>query len=101
KIRHEPLQYSNLLNFKYAYSLFYGIGIVLAAFLLPLVISKVTKKSWAFLILTIISFVVLNLVFVPTKLDSSEFPYFKNTFARNGFYATGISGTKYQHNFNF
>ena len=107
RIREVGLQLHHFKEIKYTYSLIYGILIILAAFLLPFIISVFLEKSQlktvitqkkklcAFLIISIFLFITLNKLFMPQEISWGEFPYFENTFERTGFYPRGVSGTKY------
>jgi len=108
-----PLQPQHLLNFKYSFSVIYGILIMLSAFLLPLFLTLVVKvifnfiqnKSYFILFLYVgfsaILFFGLNNLYIPETVSWGEFPYFENTFERTGFYPRGIHGTKYQLKYNY
>lgn len=98
----------NLLTANYAYSLIYGILLMVVAYTLPLV--------WTFIISTYITykkhlllfvfgaiflFGSLNTLYKPGKIAWEEFPYFENTFERTGFLPRTVWGTKYQFKYNF
>ena len=99
----KPLEFSHLLDTKYAYSLIYACLIYLCAFLAPLVLNLVPlsklKSSWKFLITYLLGIgvvsVLLGLFFYPNTLAWAEFPYLDNVLERKGFFPRGISGTKY------
>lgn len=106
RILEVPLQYHHLLDFDYVFSTVYGILIILAAFLFPMVLNMISfkmAKEKFFLILAVAAgiYFIINFNFLPQKLAWDEFPYFQNTFERAGLYPRGIAGTKYQFKFNY
>ena len=107
RMRETGLQLHHFKEVNYTYSLIYGILVILAAFLLPLIISiffrktqiktifSVKKNLFAFVLILALLFFALNKYFTPQDISWGEFPYFENTFERTGFYPRGIGGTKY------
>ncbi|HNV97666.1 MAG TPA: glycosyltransferase family 39 protein, partial [bacterium] len=103
--------YENISDWKYAYSLIYGIILVSFSFVLPFVFNFVyevlvkNKKKLFSLIFIFISagilFFVLNKYFSPGKISWEEYPYFENTFERTGFFPRSIMGTKYYFKWNY
>lgn len=103
--------YKNFSDWKYAYSLIYGIILVSFSFVLPFVfnfvyevIVKNKKKLLPLLIIFVsagILFFVLNKYFGPGKISWEEYPYFENTFERTGFFPRSIMGTKYYFKWNY
>jgi len=104
KMKELPLQFHNLTNFNYIFSLVYGVLIMLMAFFLPLALFSIDYKALLsnklrlIIILLAIAglYAVLNHYFDPEAVSWGEFPYFENTFERTGFYPRGLGGTKYQ-----
>ena len=103
--------YENFSDWKYVYSLIYGIILVSISFVLPLVFNfiyevlvKNRKKVVSLLFIFIsagILFFVLNKYFAPGKISWEEYPYFENTFERTGFFPRSIMGTKYHFKWNY
>lgn len=102
---------SHLLDFKYAYSIVYGIILVTSSFIVPVLVYFVFstyshfRKSIIIIIALLASSVAcyffLNRWFGPSKISWSEYPYFENTFERTGFFPRSILGTKYQFKGNY
>ncbi len=103
----DAVQMTPFVNYKFVFSLFYGILILLCSFLLPLIFSKFfefklfSRKTLVLILLTLGIYISLNYFFVPNKLQIAEYPYFKNIITRTGFYSGGIHGTKFQMAYNF
>jgi hypothetical protein len=103
--------YENFSDWKYAYSLIYGIILVSISFALPFVFNFVIntvfrekRKLFSIFLIFVISgilFFVLNKNFAPGKISWEEYPYFENTFERTGFFPRSILGTKYHFKWNY
>lgn len=103
--------YENFSDWKYAYSLIYGIILVSFSFVLPFVFNfvyEVLVKNKKKLLLSLFIFIsagilffFLNKFFVPGKISWEEYPYFENTFERTGFFPRSIMGTKYYFKWNY
>lgn len=99
-----PLQLHHFMDFRYLYTLCYGILLVLTAYLFPVFLATIDvkqllqNKSKALLttLLTVVLLVVGGIWFNPDTISWGEFPYFENTFERTGYYPRGVHGTKYQ-----
>ena len=103
--------YENFSDWKYAYSLIYGIILVSFSFVLPFVFNFIyevlvkNKKKLVSLLFILVTatvlFFVLNKYFAPGKISWEEYPYFENTFERTGFFPRSIAGTKYHFRWNY
>jgi hypothetical protein len=106
EMRSKDFVFENLKNIKYAYSLTYGILLVMTSYLLPLLLNliyktyfqqKINKKTLLiYLGISVFLFFLLNQLFEPRRLWIREYPYFQNTFERTGFLPRSLMGTKYQ-----
>ena len=84
----------------YSLSFVYYFLLLLVCFCLPLIFIVVfnkynVKKVVPLVVVTLLVFLTFTGVFHPETTRLREFPYFGNIFEREGFYPTGISGTKY------
>ncbi len=103
--------YKNFFDWKYAYSLIYGILLVTVSFVLPFVFGVVLSvfsenkkkpvKIFLMLAFSGILYFLLNKYFAPGKISWEEYPYFENTFERTGFFPRSILGTKYYFKWNY
>jgi hypothetical protein len=103
EMQEKPLYFLHLFEKDYVIALIYGSLIYLTALLLPLVMSnikviptKISLRIVLFVITSVAIHLLLNANFKPHPIFWGEFPYFKNTWERMGFYTRGLSGTKYQ-----
>lgn len=117
EMKSKSFAFEHLIDAPYAYSLMYGIIIVLTSFLMPLVLVSIhnaistrtsslsiSKKTLPVLFLmtaSILLFFGLNKFFQPGKISWQEYPYFENTFERTGFLPRTVQGTKYQFAWNY
>lgn len=103
--------YENFSDWKYAYSLIYGIVLVSVSFVLPFVLNFILttflkeKKKLLNIVFILacagLLYFFLNKYFAPGKISWEEYPYFENTFERTGFFPRSIMGTKYHFNWNY
>lgn len=96
----KPLEFKNLLEFSYTYSLIYAILLYICAFCFPLILFSIkpSKNKIYFmflLVLMLVGYFLLNKYFDPHKLAWGEFYYLDNVLERKGFFPRGIDGTKY------
>ncbi|MFC1755891.1 hypothetical protein ACFLZK_00660 [Patescibacteria group bacterium] len=115
EMRSKGFLFTHIKDISYTYSLAYGIIILLASFLLPLIVIGIYKfakenishfsKKYYILIVTILlsigMFMGINRYFQPGKVSWEEYPYFENTFERTGFLPRTLHGTKYQFKMNY
>ncbi len=99
-MENQSLSFDHIFNLKYMVSYSAGIMVYLCAFVLPLVFSASLKGlSRSKLIISgILSLILLFLLlsfFDRLQFEKREFPYFENTFERNGFFTIDITGSKY------
>lgn len=110
RIKEVPLEFKNLIDFKYSFALIYGSLIVLTAQLLPIflgsfnlrdIVNTSTKKKVIAITTVILLGIVAYFSFYPDAISWAEYPYFENTVERTGFYPRGVDGTKYQFRMNY
>ncbi|HLD51078.1 hypothetical protein A3K34_01860 [candidate division WWE3 bacterium RIFOXYC1_FULL_40_10] len=98
----------HLLEFDYSFAIFYGILILLTAFVTPLVVNAIIPdnrpniaKALVLLIFAVLLYFGSAKLFKPDTVSWGEFPYFENTLERSGFYPRGVFGTKYLFKWNY
>ncbi len=111
EMHEKPLLFSNLLNLEFLISFLYPVLIVLVALTMPLIlnilISHLKSSQYVFrdifllLFVAIFTFLIFNKEFNISYTANGEFPYFANTWEREGLFAVGIFGTKYQLKGNY
>lgn len=105
----KPLEFKNLLEFSYGYSLLFAILFYICAFTLPMVFYFAFKSVSGrgklffvgFLVSCIVAYFVLIHYFEPHKLAWGEIWYLDNTLERTGFYPRGIDGARYGFRYIF
>jgi hypothetical protein len=103
----QAFKFSNLLSFVPTYVLVYSALMYAAIYAIPIIVVLIQdaingsksfswKKALIFMILAVGLYFGLAYVFSANKLAPPQFPYFKNTVSKSGFYVGPSLGSKYK-----